>query len=109
MNDAKVCVCVEDGTDVVLDAQVRDALNPEVVTEPTVCVCVVAVLVPPYVLFPLGNLLSSAENLVNPEGTVVSKTVTIFCSTTNSVFEQKIMSKYGGSDVEDCVTKVTLL
>ncbi|KKP54920.1 MAG: hypothetical protein UR45_C0007G0002 [candidate division WS6 bacterium GW2011_WS6_33_547] len=85
------------------------ALGTPDVTVVVLCVCVVAVLVPPYVEFPLGRSVSRAENLVKLADTVDVNSAIVYCFSTRSLFEQKIISKYGGNtEVLSSVTRVKL-
>ncbi len=62
-------MCVFDAVYISLPpCAVVSLLAPSVIVAKTLWKCVVTPPLPPYVEFPLGNLLSSCENLVNPEG-----------------------------------------
>ncbi len=104
-----VCICVPEGIVTVPVLAVPVEFVTFVLTADIVWVCVVDVRLSPYEEFPLGNLLSNAENLVNPIGTVEVNSATLFCLIMRSLFEQNIISKYGGrTDVLSSVYKVTL-
>ena len=62
-------MCVLDAVYISLPScAVVSALGPSVTVAKISWKCTVTPPLPPYVEFPLKNLLSSCENLVNPEG-----------------------------------------
>ena len=89
-------MCSAEGIDVPPEVLIAVELGEVVVIAEMGCVCVDKVLEPPYLVFPLGNLLSNAVNLVNPLGTEEVNIAIPFCFSIKSLFEQKIISRYGG-------------